>query len=738
MAGYPDTNLQPSQPEQDHVGAWIEQRIVTTQSGDYAEGDIDKRTSIVYSAPREAPLPAFQVPYQAIPLVGRTEALAELEALLSADAAVALSSAVAGMAGVGKTLLAATFARQHQAAFPGGIFWLNMEQPDQIAGQVAACAGPGGLDLLEFPALAFADRIARVQAAWNSPLRRLLVFDNLEDPALLERWQPTGGGTQVLITTRRDAWSRQVRRLRLPVLPRPQSIELLLGARSADLDVPFAALLADSAEHDAASEICDLLGDLPLALAIAAALLRLSPSITLQHLCAQIAADPLFTDQADTMDLREALREAGLPTGRALGVVATFAISYRQLQADSEVDASALRMLHAAAYCASAPIPQLMLWWVAGFDSTTEIGRAKGDAATRRLRALGFIASPALDSLGTITLHRLLAAFVRRQSHPQDLLGVTVAVACSFTHSMQEAGQIKLSMELVPHIETLLTAQTRTLGAEHPDTLSTTHNLANALSRQGDYAAARARYEAVLAIRTRTLGAEHPATLSTTHNLANALEGMGRWHAATSLRVQVFNAYEQRIRTEPLQSLKILTALNHNLGSRGYQRATRQRLKAWRTHLPDGMWRSAVQVNLFVTRTRAVLTAVLLGWIASSLAGYTGYGPLLSVVVVLIAMLSYWFRWALIALFGLASVALIALLSSGLPAPWPQLYSVLAALLGAMLVPYGAPAFAWLLSVTKLRILAQPIQRRIAQLQQRILTWSQAAAAQDDQPAQDD
>ena len=532
MAGYPDTNLQPSQPEQDHVGAWIEQRIVTTQSGDYAEGDIDKRTSIVYSAPREAPLPAFQVPYQAIPLVGRTEALAELEALLSADAAVALSSAVAGMAGVGKTLLAATFARQHQAAFPGGIFWLNMEQPDQIAGQVAACAGPGGLDLLEFPALAFADRIARVQAAWNSPLRRLLVFDNLEDPALLERWQPTGGGTQVLITTRRDAWSRQVRRLRLPVLPRPQSIELLLGARSADLDVPFAALLADSAEHDAASEICDLLGDLPLALAIAAALLRLSPSITLQHLCAQIAADPLFTDQADTMDLREALREAGLPTGRALGVVATFAISYRQLQADSEVDASALRMLHAAAYCASAPIPQLMLWWVAGFDSTTEIGRAKGDAATRRLRALGFIASPALDSLGTITLHRLLAAFVRRQSHPQDLLGVTVAVACSFTHSMQEAGQIKLSMELVPHIETLLTAQTRTLGAEHPDTLSTTHNLANALSRQGDYAAARARYEAVLAIRTRTLGAEHPATLSTTHNLANALDSQGDYAAA--------------------------------------------------------------------------------------------------------------------------------------------------------------------------------------------------------------
>jgi hypothetical protein len=275
MVGDPDTSIPADQPEQDVSTAQVNQRVVNTQGGDYAGGDIDKRQgkfvegdqfnfdghfpgatvyakSTIYQAPRESP-PAFQVPYQPVPLIGRDEVLAELADLLTGDALVA----IIGMAGVGKTVLAAAFAHQRQAAFPGGIFWLNMEQPDLIAGQVAACASPGGLDLLDFPALSFDERIARVRAAWNSPLRRLIVLDNLEDPDLLGRWQPTGSGARVLITTRCDDWPRYVRRLRLPVLLRSDSIELLLGARAADLGVPCETLTGDAAERDAAAAICD-------------------------------------------------------------------------------------------------------------------------------------------------------------------------------------------------------------------------------------------------------------------------------------------------------------------------------------------------------------------------------------------------------------------------------------------------------------------------------------------------
>ena len=44
----------------------------------------------------------------------------------------------------------------HRAAYPGGVCWLRMEQPAGIAAQVAALAGPGGLDLPGAAALDFA------------------------------------------------------------------------------------------------------------------------------------------------------------------------------------------------------------------------------------------------------------------------------------------------------------------------------------------------------------------------------------------------------------------------------------------------------------------------------------------------------------------------------------------------------------------------------------------------------
>jgi tetratricopeptide (TPR) repeat protein len=1038
MVGDPDTSIPADQPEQDVSTAQVDQRVVNTQGGDYARGDIDKRQgkfvegdqfnfdghfpgatvyakSTIYQAPRESP-PAFQVPYQPVPLIGRDEVLAELADLLTGDTPVAPALAIVGMAGVGKTMLAAAFAHQRQAAFPGGIFWLNMEQPDLIAGQVAACAGPGGLDLPDFPALSFDERIARVRAAWNSPLRRLIVLDNLEDPDLLGRWQPTGSGARVLITTRCDDWPRYVRRLRLPVLPRSDSIELLLGARAADLGVPCETLTGDAAERDAAAAICDLLGDLPLALAIAAALLRLNPSLRLREFQSQIESDPLFTESAGTTTMQAALREAGLPTGRERGIAATFAISYRQLQPAAAPDALALRMLHAAACCAPAPIPQELLWRVADLDPVSVEGRMAGDAAMRRLRGLGLIGAPSAERAGTVTLHRLLAAFVRQQPHPPEVLGATAVALANYTRALQDAGQIKESLALVPHLESVLrrqsdalgaehpdtlatahalagtlhaqgdyaeararyeavlaartrllgaehpdtlatahalavtlhaqgdyaeararyeavlarrapalpsaraaiadtlatahalavtlhaqgdyagararyeavlAARTRLLGAEHPDTLATAHNLAGTLRAQGDYAGARARYEAVLAARTRLLGAEHPDTLHAAHdlagtlhaqgdyaeararyeavlaactrllgaehpdtlhaahnlavtlraqgdyaeararyeavlaactrllgaehpdtlhaahnlavtlhaqgdyagararyeavlaartrllgaehpetlrtaynlatmlyeqgdyaeararleavlaactrllgaehpntlhaahNLANTLEYSGRWQAAARLHMQTVRNSEQRHGIAHPDAVQYLLALSRNLSARGYQRAARQLLKTRLRQMPAGIWRNVVQFGLVFDRARAALTAILAGWIAGGLVEHTGGGQILQVCVVVIAVLSYWSRPALIALFALAGAALAAPISSGLPAPWSWVCLALAALIAGGLVPYGAPVIAWLLSVSRVRLLIQPIGRRFSQLLQR-------------------
>jgi hypothetical protein len=157
--------------------------------------------------------PAFQVPYRRNPqFVGREAALTLLGELLVGEGSKAAVVAIAGMGGLGKTQLAAEFAHRRRQAFAGGVFWLNMAEAgegDPIETQVAACAGRGGLGLPNFDALGFEQRIEHVRAAWNDPSPRLLIFDNLEAPALLARWRPDNpdSGSRVLLTTRRATLS---------------------------------------------------------------------------------------------------------------------------------------------------------------------------------------------------------------------------------------------------------------------------------------------------------------------------------------------------------------------------------------------------------------------------------------------------------------------------------------------------------------------------------------------------
>jgi len=53
----------------------------------------------------------------------------------------------------------------------------------------------------------------------------------------------------------------------------------------------------------------------------------------------------------------------------------------------------------------------------------------------------------------------------------------------------------------------------RSLGPEHPDTLTSMNNLANVYWSQGNYPQAEALYSQTLEIQRRVLGPEHPDTL---------------------------------------------------------------------------------------------------------------------------------------------------------------------------------------------------------------------------------
>src|SRR5689334_3889857 len=170
--------------DSDPPEAGINMDIAQTAGGPLAVGgDVqDQRT--IYNqpvfhmaaapAPAPAAAPAFTVPYPTNPLfTGRDAELARIGAGLSAGWAVA----VVGAGGLGKTQLAVEYAHQHCDEYPGGVFWLLMDPAEGIAGQVAALAGPEGLDLPGAAGLDFAGKLAAVRRAWQGPEARLLIFD---------------------------------------------------------------------------------------------------------------------------------------------------------------------------------------------------------------------------------------------------------------------------------------------------------------------------------------------------------------------------------------------------------------------------------------------------------------------------------------------------------------------------------------------------------------------------------
>ena len=130
--------------------------------------------------------------------------------------AVLVTQAVTGMGGVGKTQLAVEFAYRYGYRF-AGVHWLDLRDPDLFDEQVAACGEAMRLPRLpdeDLPAYA-----ARVLAAWKAAGPRLLLLDNLEDPAAARRILPRlhHPNLRLLLTARRARWPRDLGLRPLPL-----------------------------------------------------------------------------------------------------------------------------------------------------------------------------------------------------------------------------------------------------------------------------------------------------------------------------------------------------------------------------------------------------------------------------------------------------------------------------------------------------------------------------------------
>ena len=143
--------------------------------------------------------PIWNVPHWQNPaFTGRGEVLAALRARLTGSGRTALTQAISGLGGIGKTQTAVEYAYRYRDQYLA-VLWLNAESPLVLkagCGQLARRMQlPHPEDDLDQALYALKDWL-ETNSGW------LLVLDNADDPARLRPFLPDAGQGHILLTSR--------------------------------------------------------------------------------------------------------------------------------------------------------------------------------------------------------------------------------------------------------------------------------------------------------------------------------------------------------------------------------------------------------------------------------------------------------------------------------------------------------------------------------------------------------
>jgi DNA-binding SARP family transcriptional activator/Flp pilus assembly protein TadD len=346
---------------------------------------------------RRAPAPPVapaQLPPDLSSFSGRVEQLARLDALLPDEGrqrpATVVISAIAGMAGVGKTTLAVHWAHRVRDRYPDGQLYLNLRGFDPVGTPLSPRAALRrlltGLGVAPSRIPADLDAQGDLYRSVLADRRILLILDNVHDAEQVRPLLPGAPGCLTVVTSRSQL-AGLVTLDGAQLLP----VDVLSPAEARELLVRRLGAARVDAEPDAVAEIVARCGGLPLALAIVAARAAAHPRFALAALARELRASPGL----DSLH----------GTDRASDLRTVFSWSYTGVGAPA---AGLFRLL------GQHPGPDLGVAAAAALAGTT------GREVRRRLAELTDAHLVTEHLPGRYTLHDLLRAYAAEQAAAVD------------------------------------------------------------------------------------------------------------------------------------------------------------------------------------------------------------------------------------------------------------------------------------------------------------------------------
>jgi tetratricopeptide (TPR) repeat protein len=511
----------------------------------------------------------WNVPYRRNrDFTGREAILAQLEAALASGTPAALSQAIAGLGGVGKTQTAVEYAYRHRDQYRA-VLWVRADTETSLVS--------GYRELAEV--LGLPEKDARDSNEVDAAVRRwlgrepgyLLILDNADDPALAKPYLPPDPKGHVLLTSR--AHNFDVLGIRkpigLPVLTPDEALAFLVKRTGREE-------MLDPAEQDAARTLAGELGYLPLALEQAAA-----------HMVEHEEAFAVYRAACRALRLK-LLDEMGPVSGAYPETVRT--TWKRSFDAVAAASPASIALLRLSTFFAPDVIPYELI--VEGASELEEplapaltsppggdfalnklltplarhslVGR---DPEARTYSVHRLVQSVLLDELTAATRKDLAerAVKVLNRTFPDGEYATWPRCERLVPHALAAWGWIESEDLRVPEAAWLLNragyylhlraryAEAEPLfrralaiheaarGPDHPDTAQSLNNLAVLYDSQGRSGEAEPLFRRALAILETKLGPEHPYTVRCRANLATPLSRLSNY-----LKTQFTSLFSRR------------------------------------------------------------------------------------------------------------------------------------------------------------------------------------------------